>query len=160
MLLDPLSHKRTVVSGLNTVQYHSITPSGGKDNYTFHGQQCQKHAQAKIDMMLHMVVYPSFSNSLLKIIIHWVWKRFNTGQSSLNHFLFIYFLSFCLKWQNINHNLSTVQLYNVSCDTVDECVLNCYSAAVKELLKFLHYDRWHVFYNRIELKTGIYNNDT
>lgn len=37
MLLDPLSHKRTVVSGLNTVRHKSVTSSGEKAHYTFHG---------------------------------------------------------------------------------------------------------------------------
>lgn len=35
MLLDPLSHKRTVVSGLNTARYNSVASSGRKPAIPF-----------------------------------------------------------------------------------------------------------------------------
>lgn len=48
MLLDPLSHKRTVVSGLNTARYNSVASSGEEAGYTFHGHAALQRALGRV----------------------------------------------------------------------------------------------------------------
>lgn len=59
MLLDPLSLKRTVVFGLNSVWDSSATSPREKDAYSFHGQRC-----IKVDLWLRR---SSSQSPLLKL---------------------------------------------------------------------------------------------
>lgn len=59
MLLDPLTLKRTVVFGLNSVWYSSATSPREKDTYSFHCQRC-----IKVDLWLRR---SSLQSPLLKL---------------------------------------------------------------------------------------------